>query len=67
MIPFEYKTKCMQVNVKEVEEKNKKKILRGKTTNYPDVCHQRNVLHCWKPILPKYQTNFIGHFLQKMA
>ena len=35
--------------------------------DHPDLCHQCNVLHCWKPILPKYQTNFIGHFLQKMA
>ena len=32
------------------------------------MCHQRNVLHCWEPILPKYQTNFIGHsLLQKIV
>ena len=32
------------------------------------MCHQRNVLHCCEPILPKYQTNFIGHsLLQKIV
>ena len=47
--------------------KNTKKKRNREKCRKVLMCHQRNVLHCCEPILPKYQTNFIGHSLQKIA